>query len=182
MSEIQKYIDVRADFISDLDLRALIYRCQPTIEIANLIKKVGEPVLKRALVVFLTTTTGNTIEIIADVLAYLGETDASELNKYMVLINYLADISTDCQGSDTIRFSLGGGWRPSWYGPGVFGDNEQAGPYTQFSGGLWVMMSEETDFFDFDFAQWAAAETHSGVLRAEFWKTEVATDKLVKST
>jgi hypothetical protein len=187
MSDIQKHIDVRADLIDDLDLRALIYRCQPTIEIADLVKKAGEAVLKKVFSIYLTTTTGSNIIISSDLLSFLNETNKFELNKYKCLVNFAADVSTDAEGSDSFRIGLlkgagGFSFRPTWYGASVFGGNEVFDSYTQFSGGLWLILNEECDQFMFDFALWGAAETMKGLLRAEFWKTELDVEALLKSS
>lgn len=149
---------------------------------------------RRVLVVHLSTTTGNNITIIASpvatLLAYLGETEVAELNKYNLKIFPQADISSDAQGSDSWRLGwtnvVTGIWslRPAWYGPSNYGkaDDPVAGPYTQFPGYIWLPCSENVDQFYMDFPAWGAAETHRGLMRIEFWKTDMDTDAEAKSS
>jgi hypothetical protein len=133
--------------------------------------------LKEVYSVKLSTTTGNNITAISNLRTFLREKSKSELRKYTALAFFCADISTDCQGSDGARIgciATGGGgpsYRPTLYSNNWGkGDDPAAGPYMQFDGWITLVMDELCDELMFNFAAWAATETHSGILVVLFYK------------
>lgn len=187
--ELHKHIDVRANQVSEMALRAMLYRCIPVINITDLEQEQGELVLKKCYLFHLSTTTGDNIAISNDMEALFGEEDMFELNKYLVRFLFTADVSTDAQGSGTYRMgftNLAGNhssYRPTWYGGGgVYAKNEIAGAYTQFSGGIWTLVNKDVTQLLFNFADWNIGETHKGILRVELWKLDLAVVYDVKSS
>lgn len=113
-----------------------------------------------------TTATGNLVDVIGDLMAFLDELQEN-FHKYWCSIRYIMDTTSDVALNDTLTFYLSDG-AALWY------SHQQETEDGTHQGNQFIVMDLGTDIdrFQIDFEDWAGGETHRIWLSIEFYKAD----------